>query len=224
MLRNYVHSEDPFCSNHPAPVLPCLPPQWPIMQPGPPPDPARRWPVHLSCPACHSVLPGPACLPSLHPCPSSSGTTASRMMQSSCAGAVMVLLQRLSVWGASQNTTPSQANILHTPSNILRILCTPSNILCTLSNTLCTPCNIIRTPSYILSNPQVILVCDGMDTRLARPLSRGQRIVELNPPLKPLLWIEPTLEAPTSCHAPAKCSKVHFCIGPQQSTWDSMEK
>ena len=75
--------------------------------------------------------------------PASSATTVSQALQR--ASAVLVLLQRLCVWGASQRATPS--NILHTQSNIL---CTPSKILCTPSKILCAPSNILCTLSDIL--------------------------------------------------------------------------
>ena len=88
-------------------------------------------------PACHPAPPAsPPCLPSQAVLPTSSATTASLALRR--ASAVLVLLQRLCVWGASQRAIPS--NILHTQSNILRtsckILCTPSKILCTPSNIL----------------------------------------------------------------------------------------
>ena len=97
--------------SHPAslPTLPALPPSLalhttrPTTPPSPPP---------------HS-----ACLPSLTALLSCSATTASRALRR--ASAVLIHLQRLNVWGASQSATPS--NILHTPSNILLQFTPPQN-------------------------------------------------------------------------------------------------
>ena len=80
--------------------------------------------------------------------------------------AVLVLLQRLNVWGASRSATPSKIlhilfNILHILSNILHtlsnILHNSSNILHTLSNILRTPSNILHIPSNILYTSSNIL-------------------------------------------------------------------
>ena len=103
-------------------------PTLPATPPCSPPHPAR----HPTRPATH-----PAGLPSLTALPASSATTASLALWR--ANAVLVLLQRLCEWGASQRETPS--NILHNPSNILS---TPSKILRTPSKILCTPPNILR--------------------------------------------------------------------------------
>ena len=111
-LQKNLCSKDPFRSNHPA-----RHPTRPATRPGSPPDPARHstlpatrpgQPPHPAQPACSP------CLPSLPACPFSSGMTASQTLQS--ASAVLVLLRRLYVRGASQSATPS--NILHTPSTI----------------------------------------------------------------------------------------------------------
>ena len=67
--------------------------------------------------------------------------------------AVLVLLQRLNVWGASRSATPSK--ILHILFNILHIL---SNILHTLSNILHNRSNILHTLSNILRTPSNIYI------------------------------------------------------------------
>ena len=113
--------------------IPLLPPSPP--PPCPPPAPARHLtlppipPCLSPCLASHPTWPSttlpatPPCLPAFpDSLARSSATTASRASQR--ASAVLVLLQRLCVWGASQRATPSK--ILRTPSNILR---TPSNII-----------------------------------------------------------------------------------------------
>ena len=127
-----------------------------LRPPGQPPDQARLPPCPPPYPSCNPTLPAtppcppphPASLPSLAVLPASVATTASRALQR--ASAVLVLMQLLCVWGASQRATPS--NILYTPSYIL---CTPSKIVHTPSKSLCTPSKILRTrgrrtPSNIL--------------------------------------------------------------------------
>ena len=116
--RRYIPLQPPGQPSHQA-LLPTLP----TTPPGPP--------SHIARPTCQPAL------------PASTATTVSQALQR--ASAVLVLLQRLCVWGASQRATPS--NILHTQSNIL---CTPSKILCTPSKILCAPSNILCTLSDIL--------------------------------------------------------------------------
>ena len=94
-----------------------------------------------------------------------------------CASAVLSLLQRLCVCGASPCATPS--NVLPTPSNILP---TPSYILCTPSKILCTPSNILCAPSNILGK-SYLWCCERLiGTALAS--LRGE-LWSLNPPA---LW------------------------------------
>ena len=129
MLRNYVHARTFLLRR-----------SIPLRSPGPPPDQARH-PTRPATPPCPP--PHPAGLHSRAVLPASSATTASLALRRACA--VLALLQRLCVCGASKRATPS--NILHTPSNILR---TPSDILRT-------PSKILHTPSKILHNPSKIL-------------------------------------------------------------------
>ena len=117
-----------------------LPPTLPYNQPGQPPDQAS-----------HQTLP-PACLPCLPACPTSLGTAASRTLR--FAIAVLVLLQRLYVWHASQmatasNITPHRISYLPPPPPIFYI--PPPQILCTLSsNILCSPSKLRRISSNII--------------------------------------------------------------------------
>ena len=103
MLCNYVHARTFFTPKiHPPPIT------RPATRPGPPPDPAR----HPTRPATHppshparhptqpatppSLPPHPACDPT-HVAHSARATTASRSLRR--AGAVLVVLRRLYVWG-----------------------------------------------------------------------------------------------------------------------------
>ena len=99
MLRNYVHARTFFTLKiHPPPIT------RPATRPGPPPDPAR----HPSGPPSHQARhptqpatpprlpPHPACEPT-HVAHSARATTASLSLR--CAGAVLVVLRRLYVWG-----------------------------------------------------------------------------------------------------------------------------
>ena len=118
-MQKILYSEDTFRSDHLThrPTLPAT-------------QPAR----HPTLPASRPCLP-PLPLAARHPalpayssaCPSSSGTTTWQTLQR--ASAVLVLLQRLYVWCASQSANPS--NILLTSPIIL---CTSSKILHTLCN------------------------------------------------------------------------------------------
>ena len=154
ILRNYDHSRilitqkvhpllPPGQPPPPLPPAPARHPTRPATRPDPPTHPARH-PTWPSIPPCTPPPgpPGPATphagLPSQTALPASSATTALQALRR--AGAVLVLLQRLCVWGASQRATPS--NILLTPSNILH---TPSKVLPALSK--------IHVPHLILSVP-----------------------------------------------------------------------
>ena len=178
ILRNYDHSRILITQK----VHPLLPPGQP--PPPLPPAPARhpaRHPTWPSIPPCTPPPgpPGPATphagLPSQTALPASSATTALQALRR--AGAVLVLLQRLCVWGASQRATPS--NILHTPSNIL---CTPwpSNILRTPSK-FYVPRLIFYVPHLIFYVPPPILyvdlTCGAVDTQSAWPLQPGVVII-----------------------------------------------
>ena len=141
ILCNYVHSRT-FSTpkiNPPPTTMPPPPPQ-PRHQtlqatlPYPPSHPAS----HLTWPTTPPGPPPPTLLAF-----SGRDTTASLSLPR--AGAILVILQRLYVWGAGQPATLS--NILHAPSNILH---TVSNILSNLSNILRTPSNNLRTPSNII--------------------------------------------------------------------------
>ena len=133
--RRYIPLQPPGQPSHQA-LLPTLP----TTPPGPP--------SHIARPTCQPAL------------PASSATTVSQALQR--ASAVLVLLQRLCVWGASQRATPS--NILHTQSNIL---CTPSKFLCTPSEI---PHLIFYVPSPIF---YINLSCDSVHTLSALPLPPG---------------------------------------------------
>ena len=93
--------------------------------------------------------------------------TASRALRR--ASAVLVLLQRLCVCGASQRATPSK--ILHTPSNILRTV--------TLQNS--------EYPPILYVNLTCSAV-DAMDTRSARPLPQDVVICGVEPPFFVKTW------------------------------------
>ena len=104
------------------------------------------------------------------------------MQGSEGTGAVLIVLQRLYVWHASQSENPS--NILHIPSNILLTPTPP--IFYVPPKKFCVPCLIFYVPLPKFCAPHLIfdvpppgpifyenLTCDAMDTRSARPLPQG---------------------------------------------------
>ena len=115
LLRRSIPFGPPCPPSHPSSR-----PARPATRPGPPPDPARHGvtrpdpPPHL---ASHPSL--QACLPR-QPCPPlewpSSAATASRSLLRDSA--VLCLLQRLCVSGASQRATPSSPIFYVPPPNI----------------------------------------------------------------------------------------------------------
>ena len=116
---NFVHSRTfftpkihPPLTTWPAPRL-AHDQNRPATRPGPSPDPAPHPTQAPPPPPC--LPPRLAGLPSQTALPASSATTASRALR--CTSAVLVLLQRLCVWGASQHATPS--NILHSGTHHL---------------------------------------------------------------------------------------------------------
>ena len=157
ILRNYVHSRTFFTPKiHPPPTTrPARPLARSPRPPGQPPDPAR----HPTQPA--TTRPAtPPCLPAF-PDSLASGMTASRALRR--ASAVLILLQWLCVWGASQRATPS--NILHIPSNIL---CIPSKKICIPS--FYVPHLLFYVPPPIV---YVNLTCGAVDTQSERTLPPG---------------------------------------------------
>ena len=144
MLCDYVQSRNNslLWRSESISLLPCLPTNpachltLPSILQGQPPYPASHPTLPPTQPCQPPVLASNPALPS---CLSSSGTVALQTLQGT--GAVLVLLHRLCVWGASQIATPS--NILHTPPNITppKILHTPSKILHSLLS------NNLRNPS-----------------------------------------------------------------------------
>ena len=188
ILRNYVHTRTFFTPKiHPPPITrpatrsgpppdPARHPTRPATRPGPPPHPARhptRPATHPpSHPARHPTQ--PATPPSLPPHPASDpthvahsarATTASRSLRR--AGAVLVVLRRLYVWGEGHLIIYIPFLITYVPYPIFYI---PIFYI---------PYLIFYVPYLIFYIPypifDVTFTCDAatVDTLLACPLPQG---------------------------------------------------